>query len=401
VAAAHRRGKLAVAHIGSLQGAKDAIEAGVDGLEHLFVDAPPDAEFVDLAVRHHIFVVPTLSVLASVTGTPSGKLLAADPELQPYLLPDVRANLTASFPRHSGSFSNPQEAVRMLKARHVPLLAGTDAPNPGTAHGVSMHGELELLVGAGMTPVEALTAATSTPAAAFHLDDRGRIAAGKRADLLLVKGDPTTDIKATRDIVSVWKLGVQPDRAAYRAMVEKTIQAAEAQKNSPPPPGSESGLISDFDAGNPSTKFGLDWQVSTDSFRGGKSTAALKVIDGGAENSKGALEISGEVVAGQVAWSGAIFFPGQTPMAPANLSSKKSITFWAKGDARPYCVMVFIQSAGYMPKIVPFEAGPEWRKLTLPWSAFGTDGHDVMGIFIGAWSAPGPFSLVIDDVRLE
>src|SRR5262249_31046550 len=147
---------------------------------------------------------------------------------------------------------------RMLKTRHVPLLAGTDSPNPGTAHGVSMHGELELLVSAGMTPVDALTAATSTPATAFHLDDRGRIAAGKRADLQLVKGDPTADIKATRNIVSVWKLGLPVNRAAYRAMTEKAIQASEAQRKAPAPSGSETGLISDFDEVKPSVRFGQD-----------------------------------------------------------------------------------------------------------------------------------------------
>jgi hypothetical protein len=339
--------------------------------------------------------------LASITGTPAKESLAADPQFEPYLSPDVIANLSMSFPRHSGNFNNPQEAVRMLKARQVPLLAGTDSPNPGTAHGVSMHGELELLVGAGMTPVEALTAATSTPAAAFHLDDRGRIAPGKRADLLLVKGDPTTDIKATRDIVSVWKLGVPVDRAAYRAAVAKAVQAAEAQKKAPAPPGSESGLISDFDEGKPAAKFGQDWQVSTDSFRGGKSSAEMKVVDGGAENSKGALQIMGEVVASQVPWAGVIFFPGPTPMAPVNLSSKKAISFWTKGDARAYCVMVFEQSAGYIPKTATFNAAADWQKITLPLSRFETDGHDLMGIFIGACSPPGHFMLEIDNVRME
>ena len=108
-----------------------------------------------------------------------------------------------------------------MKKAHVPILAGTDADNPTTSHGASIHRELELLVHSGLTPQEALAAATSVPASAFHLEDRGVIAPGKRADLLLVKGDPTRDIRATRDIVSVWKLGVENDRAAFRSSVEK------------------------------------------------------------------------------------------------------------------------------------------------------------------------------------
>ena len=248
VAAAHRRGKLAVAHIGTLQGAADAIDCGVDGLAHLFIDAPADATFADLVAKHHAFVVPTLSVLASITRAPGGKLLSEDGQLQPYLQPASMKNLGVAFPKPHGEFTIPQHTIQLLKARHVPILAGTDSPNPGTAHGASMHGEMEMLVAAGLTPMEALAAATSVPARAFHLDDRGQIAVGKRADLLLVKGDPTTNIKDTRNIVAVWKLGVQDDRAAYRAQVDKEKLADEAQQTTPAPQGSAAGKISDFSA---------------------------------------------------------------------------------------------------------------------------------------------------------
>jgi imidazolonepropionase-like amidohydrolase len=402
IAAAHQRGKLAVVHIGSLQDARAAIQAGADGLAHLFVDAAPDADFAALVAQHHAFVVPTLSVLASISGSPSGKPLANDSQLLPYLGQDTLKSLNASFPHDHGAFANAQETVRQLKARHVPILAGTDAPNPGTAHGASLHGELALLVGAGLTPVEALAAATSVPAHAFHLDDRGQIAPGKRADLLLVKGDPTTDITATRNIVSVWKLGVADDREGYRAAIEKEKQAAAALKQAPAPAGSESGLISDFDEGyTPAAKFGFGWSISTDSIRGGQSTAQMKIIAGGAEGSKGALQIDGIIMEGAVAWGGAMFFPGPAPMTPVNLSSKKAITFWTRGDGHSYRVMVYSQSNGYIPQMQSFTAGPEWTKVTMPLSAFTTDGHDLTGIFFGAWSAAGPFSLAIDNVRIE
>ena len=402
VAAAHKRGKIAVVHIGSLQGAKDAIQAGADGLAHLFVDAAPDSELTSLAVSHHVFVVPTLTVLASIAHYPAGKNLTSDPRLQPYLSPEAISTLSSTFPKASGKFVFPQESVRELHARHVPILAGTDASNPGTAHGASLHGELELLVACGLTPTEALAAATSAPAAAFHLTDRGQIAVGKRADLLLVKGDPTADVTATRDIVSVWKLGVEVDRAAFRAAVEKKKQELEAQKHALPPAGSESGLISDFDGGQLSANFGAGWQVSTDSVIGGKSTARLSVVEGGAEGSKGALQIDGEVLTGaMISWAGAIFFPGAGPMRPANLSNKKAISFWVKGDSRAYGVMVYTQTAGYIPARMPFEVSAEWKKITLQLDKFNTDGHDITGIFFGAIPSPGRFTLMIDNVRLE
>lgn len=70
-----------------------------------------------------------------------------------------------------------------------------------------MHGELELLVRAGLSPVQALRAATSLPARRFGLHDRGRIAPGLQADLLLVEGDPTQEITATLSIAGIWRRG--------------------------------------------------------------------------------------------------------------------------------------------------------------------------------------------------
>ena len=71
-----------------------------------------------------------------------------------------------------------------------------------------MHHELELLVAAGLTPLEALRSATSGPARRFGLTDRGRVAHGARADLLLVKGDPANNITDTLNIQCVWRRGV-------------------------------------------------------------------------------------------------------------------------------------------------------------------------------------------------
>lgn len=100
-------------------------------------------------------------------------------------------------------------AIRQLVAARVPLLTGTDGPASGTTYGASVHKELEHLVNAGLTPTAALAAATSAIARAFRMTDRGRIRTGMRADLLLVGGDPSKEIRATRNIVSVWKRGVR------------------------------------------------------------------------------------------------------------------------------------------------------------------------------------------------
>ncbi len=401
VEAAHRRGKLAVAHIGSYQGARDAINAGVDGLMHLFTDRAPDSDFGQFVAEHHAFVVPTLSVLKSGCGTPSGESLITDPDVGPYLTESASVNLKQSFRQRPGEHCDYDAApasIRLLQAAGVPILAGTDAPNLGTAFGASLHRELELLVEAGITPQDALVAATSAPARAFHLDDRGRIAPGLRADLLLVRGDPTSDIKVTRDIVAVWKDGAQVDRDAWREQVEKANKTVAIA-----PPGPESGLVSDFDEGTATANFGSGWAKSTDSMMGGKSVVDFKVVEGGAQNSKGSLEIDGEILSGYAfPWAGAMFMPGAQPFAPANLSAKKSISFWAKGDGKTYRVMLFAASLGSIPAWQDFVAGPEWKHYSFPLASFrGMDGHDLEGLLFSGGPEPGKFSFRVDDVRFE
>jgi hypothetical protein len=88
-------------------------------------------------------------------------------------------------------------------------------------------------------------------------------------------------------------------------------------------------------------------------------------------------------------------------MAPANLSSKKALSFWAKGSGKSFAVMIYCQSTGFTPRIQPLEIGPGWKEYTIPFDKFGTDGHDIMGILIGAMNAPGDFAIWLDNVRLQ
>lgn len=402
IAAAHARGKLALVHIGDLEGARAAIEEGADGLVHLFVDKAPDADFAKLVAQHRAFVIPTLSVLRSIAGSTSGAVLADDPRLTPWLTRTDVSMLKQGFPRRPGApataYAGAVETVRALHAAGVPVLAGTDAGNPGTTHGASLHGELSLLVEAGLSPSEALAAATSVPARHFKLADRGRIAAGLRADLVLVDGDPTTDVSATRAIVGVWKEGVALDRPAQAARIASAREAASRA-----PEGSASGRVSDFDAGTLATSFGAGWAISTDAMAGGGSTATMQVVDGGAEGTTHALEIRGTIDAKlPFAWAGAMFTPGAQMMTPVNLSSKKEIAFRAKGDGRTYRLMLFAESKGMQPLSKSFVAGAEWKEFTFPISAFaGSDGRDLMALIFAAGPAAGGFELRIDDVRIR
>ena len=225
IAAAHARGKLTMVHINTEQDARDALDAGADGLAHLFFGGGVGKDFGQFVAAHHAFVVPTLSVLSGTCDAePTGEALLSDVSLTPFMTAAQKVRLATGRRKtmlESGfrwvppavSCDGAKKAVKLLRAAGVTVLAGTDAPNPGTAHGVSVHGELAELVRAGMTPTNALAGATGEVARVFALADRGRIAPGLRADILLVEGDPTADILATRHIVGIWKEGGPVRRA--------------------------------------------------------------------------------------------------------------------------------------------------------------------------------------------
>ncbi len=226
VAAAHRRGKLPIAHMHTDKQAFDAIDAGADGLAHLYLygNDEVDPQFSQRLLAHHMFVIPTLTVLRSACGLSPGQAIIDDSRLRKYLFPEDVTLLQRNIARASPSdCARPRSATAALASRGVPILAGSDQHNAGTAAGASIHGELALLVEAGLTPLQALQAATSVPAKAFRLMDRGRIAPGLRADLLLVQGNPTVDIYATRNIVAVWKDGAEFDRDAWFNQVNTEI----------------------------------------------------------------------------------------------------------------------------------------------------------------------------------
>src|SRR5690606_12863607 len=207
VQAAHDNGKLAIAHVSTLADAKAAVEAGVDGLAHVFRDLPADDGFVADAVEGNVFVVSTLLIPGG--GCDHARSLLDDPLLTPFLDETQRQTLaTGGCDYLAAAF----ETIQKLQNAGVPVLAGTDSPVPSSPHGVGMLGELELLVESGLSPIESLIAGTSLPAELFGLGHRGRLRVGMSADILLVDGNPTRTITDVRRIERIWKNGYEVDR---------------------------------------------------------------------------------------------------------------------------------------------------------------------------------------------
>jgi imidazolonepropionase-like amidohydrolase len=193
VSAAHQHGKLAITHASARAAVAMAQEAGADVLTHVPLDQALDEDAAGLTLAGRRICVPTLAMMEAICAKFGGSGGAGS---------------------RGPSYAAARDSVSVLYRAGVPILAGTDAnTTPGVPasppFGDSMHRELELLVDAGLSAVDALRAATLLPARYFGLADRGVVEPGKRADLVLLAGDPVADIRATRRIEQVWCAGVE------------------------------------------------------------------------------------------------------------------------------------------------------------------------------------------------
>ena len=178
---AHWHGRKVTAHCYGGDGATWALESGIDGIEHGWFLS--DAH-LDLMAARGTVLCPTLSV----TGRAREKGDAA--------LPPGAHTLKAWREK---AILHAWETVRRAKQRGVKIICGSDATMQFVFHGTNAF-ELEMLVEAGLTPLEALHAATGAAAMALDISDVGSVAAGKLADLVCVDGDPTADIRILQDL---------------------------------------------------------------------------------------------------------------------------------------------------------------------------------------------------------
>ncbi|KAL1610188.1 hypothetical protein SLS60_001853 [Paraconiothyrium brasiliense] len=209
---ANKRGYLTVAHATSLKDTLEVLEAGVNGLTHTICDQPPTQELVDAYRKNNAWLNPTLATMGSLTG--EGRELqdrfAHDPRVKGLIGESAVNNMCncMGFAAQHGKVEYAYQSVRTLRDAGVDILCDAAGPAVGTAFGLSMHQELNIFVNkVGMTPQEALRSATSLVAKRFQFEDRGRLVEGLNADLLLVEGDPLSDIDATLNIRGVWREG--------------------------------------------------------------------------------------------------------------------------------------------------------------------------------------------------
>ncbi|TVY26707.1 hypothetical protein LHYA1_G004699 [Lachnellula hyalina] len=228
ITATHAAGHVAVAHCLSRGDTLEMLSLGINGLAHTFIDEPVSQEIVDGYKKAGAWCNPTLAVLGSFTkeGAALAERFANDERVKSKLTEKGHATLCQcmGFSREGATVENAYGTVRRLKAEGVPiivlvkvrvmvltLLRGSDSAGPGlgTAWGVSFHQELYLLVKeCGFSPKEALHAGTALTAKLFGWKDRGQLAQGLKADIVLLEGNPLDDIDATLNIRGVWRDGI-------------------------------------------------------------------------------------------------------------------------------------------------------------------------------------------------
>jgi imidazolonepropionase-like amidohydrolase len=221
---AHTRGLRVAAHIFSLDDAKALLRAGVDMIAHSVRDAEIDDEFVALMRARDVPYCPTLTRELATFVYRSTPSFFSDPFFRAEADPALVARLSEPARQQAMRDSRTAQAyetalqvarrnVRRAVAAGLLVVMGTDSGAfPERFEGYFEHLELEMMVESGMTPAQALRAATGDAARAMRTPDVGTLAEGRWADLLVLDRNPLDDIRNTRAIASVWIAGHQVPR---------------------------------------------------------------------------------------------------------------------------------------------------------------------------------------------
>ena len=216
-----------IVHQQNAQDMRDLLDAGVAGFLHGRLGSALDDALAAQIRDSGAFLVPNLGL-----GELRRERVGADPFLQETTPPEVVTRLVEAFDAQQQAAGGAQGAARNVAARDqelsdalsrllaagVDIVLGTDAgAGPNHFYGYTGHGELEIFVRLGMTPMQAIVAATSRPAEHLGLSEMGRIAPGKSADFVILDANPLEDIRNTRTISRVYLRGREVDREGLRA----------------------------------------------------------------------------------------------------------------------------------------------------------------------------------------
>jgi imidazolonepropionase-like amidohydrolase len=422
---AHKNGLKVLTHTVTLRGDKIAARAGVDVIDHGIGDADADPEVIALLKQHGTTYASTLAVYEQ---KPRGLPV---PWVSNILDPAVLRSVTPQTPRNAGAAARPAEqadnsaaATREARWKHllhnvktlsdagIPIGDGTDAGETVTFHGYATLREMELLVDAGLTPIQAIQSATLVSAKALGVDkDRGSIAPGKLADLVLVDGSPQTEIKDIEKTARVWFAGREIDR-------EQLSREITSPEMSPVPALRVAELLDDVegpaDPMGPEflrSRIGTLWVNSTDS-----GTDHSRMIFGRTTRAPGdhAINLEGWMSVAERPWIAVTLPLGKGGIEPVDVSGYSGVSFDVRGEG-DYRLVVptrAIRNNNFFQATFPGTA--EWKTIRIPLSTLKPSaegrqaaggspawtGTDALGLVFRIERKPGEFGwLELDNVR--
>ena len=216
---AHERGLRLAAHLYYLDDAKGLLEAGADLIAHSVRDEAVDDRLVALLKENDVCYCPTLMREVSTFVYESRPEWFDDPfflkEADPAVIEELASPAyqeqiqnSRTAPIYKAALERAKTNLKALADAGVGIAMGTDSGPAGRFQGYFEHGELELMVEAGLTPLRTIVASTGDAARCMRVDDElGTLEAGKRADFVVLNANPLDDIRHTRDIESVWIAG--------------------------------------------------------------------------------------------------------------------------------------------------------------------------------------------------
>jgi imidazolonepropionase-like amidohydrolase len=219
ISASKAAGLPVIVHVTRSGWAQTVVAAGADVLAHNVTDVVIDDATLAMMKHHNVVYTTTLVVDESYRQVFAGHIRLLDIERRlgdPAAIQSLMPVETMPFDMTVPDWARPApprgpddtaaQNLKRVQRQGITIAAGSDAGNIGTLHGPALHRELELMVEAGLTPMQALIAATRGGASAMHrLNDLGSLEAGKFADLVILDGDPLADISNTQNIAHVIK----------------------------------------------------------------------------------------------------------------------------------------------------------------------------------------------------
>jgi imidazolonepropionase-like amidohydrolase len=218
---AHKNGIKVHAHATNLRDQKDALRAGVDLIVHTLGNAKVDDELAAIIKEKKPYWTP-------IVGSGDRSEVCDNDQfttqvLSAKVVADVQAVRCAPNPNLATRDAMLKDNLGAMIAAGARIVLGTDAGiRPSYSFGSADHHELTAYVRLGMTPAQAIVAATSTPAQALGLTDVGALAEGRNADFLVLNANPLDDIRNTRQIANVYLRGARLDREALLAKWQRT-----------------------------------------------------------------------------------------------------------------------------------------------------------------------------------